>query len=394
MTVKKRMLLYPAAALMLSAMTVSAAGTDAGLLRDWLLARPDISVDDPADADRDQNGVLNACDLTLLKRDAISRAQTAHAVDVNDIEGLFIAMRSAEPGDIIRVAPGTYDYTSYQGAQKIDTKAAGTAEAPITLTAADPEDPPVLTGTAPENGYVLHIQGDYWIIENLDVTNAQKGVVFDHSSHSVIRNCRIFTTGAEAVALRDGSSFCTVERCSIHDTGLVSPGYGEGVYVGSAKSTTGFDYKCDHNRILYCTFRNIAAEDIDVKEYTTGTEIAHCTFYGDGMTGENYAGSFVDIAGNGCSVHDNTGYRNKNPKIVAAFEIHEQAEGWGHQNSFRNNTVYLDRPYGEPDPNRKMYVVDGWFTEITADGNRADFGSGLADVPEDYYNVKAVHAPV
>ena len=38
-----------------------------------------------------------------------------------------------------------------------------------------------------------------------------------------------------------------------------------------------------------------------------------------------------------------------------------------------------------------MYVVDGWFTEITAGGNLADFGSGLNAVPENYYNVKAVH---
>lgn len=386
---KRRRLFSVMAALSFSAVTVCAAGTDAHTLLEWLLAKPDAAVSELADADRNHDGVLNARDLTLLKRDA--QAQPEHTVRVSDIEGLFTAMRNAKPGDVIRVAPGTYDYTVYQGAQKIDTPAAGTAEHPIRLTAADPENPPVLTGNGTEHGYVLHIQGDDWIIENMVLTNAQKGIVFDHSCRSVIRNCEICTTGAEAVALRDGSSECTVESCNIHDTGLVTPGYGEGVYVGSAKSTTGFDYKCDNNRILRCTFRNIAAEDIDVKEYTTGTEIAYCTFYGDGMTGENYAGSFVDIAGNGCSVHDNTGYRNQNSKIVAAFEVHEQVEGWGHRNSFCNNTVYMDQPYGVPDPNRNMYVVDGWFTEITAGGNLADFGSGLNAVPENYYNVKAVH---
>lgn len=31
----------------------------------------------------------------------------------------------AKPGDVIQIAPGTYDYSVYQGAQKIDTKAAG-----------------------------------------------------------------------------------------------------------------------------------------------------------------------------------------------------------------------------------------------------------------------------
>jgi hypothetical protein len=76
----------------------------------------------------------------------------------------------------------------------------------------------------------------------------------------------------------------------------VTPGYGEGVYIGSAVSVTGFDYRCDRNKVLNCTFRGIAAEHIDVKEFTTGTEIGGCTFFGDGMTGENYAGSFIDIA--------------------------------------------------------------------------------------------------
>ena len=384
---KQRIAVLFAAALTCCALPVHAAAPEIMELQDWLLAKPDAALTDAASADRNRDGVLNAADLTLLKRGSAS--QPVRTVEVHDIAELFTAMRGAKPGDLIRVAAGTYDYTGYQGAQKIDTDAAGTAETPVTLTAADPDDPPVLTGSDVQNGYVLHIKGDYWVLDHLIVTNAQKGIVLDHSDHSVIRNCEICKTGAEAIALRDGSSDCTVQACSIHDTGLVSPGYGEGVYIGSAKSTTGFDYKCDNNKVLDCVFKNVAAEHVDVKEYTTGTEIAGCTFYGDGMTGENYAGSFVDIAGNGCFVHDNTGYRNGNPKIVAAFELHEQAEGWGHQNRFLDNTLYLDQPYGVPDPERKMYVVDGWFTEITAGGNRADFGNGLADVPDDYYNVLA-----
>ena len=362
---------------------------DAVLLSRWLTTIHDTVLPDPQAADLNADRMLSAADLSLLKQRLLK--PPAEEILVKDISGLFQAMRSAKPGDVIRLAAGTYDYSGYQGAQKIDTSASGTKEAPITLTAADPEHPPVLTGSQTETGYVLHIQGEYWVIENLIITTSQKGIVLDHASHSVIRNCEISNTGAEAVALRDGSSYCTVSGCSIHDTGLVSPGYGEGVYVGSAKSTSGFDYHCDSNKIENCVFQNIAAEHIDVKEYTAGTEICGCTFYGDGMTGENYAGSFVDIAGNACSVHDNTGYRRQNPKIVAAFEIHEQVEGWGHGNVFRDNTVYLDQPYGAEDTSRKMYFVDGWFTEVAASGNRADYGSGLTAVPEAYFNVKKVN---
>ncbi|MBQ7004280.1 MAG: right-handed parallel beta-helix repeat-containing protein [Oscillospiraceae bacterium] len=333
------------------------------------------------------DGILNGFDLGMMKRRLLTPADSAHYVDVSTVEALFQAMRNAAPGDVIRVASGTYDYSTYQGAQKIDTAAEGTADAPITLTAADPENPPVLTGSGYENGYVLHITGDYWIVENMHITNSQKGVVFDNANHSILRNCEIDTTGAEAVAIRDGSSYCLVQNCYIHDTGLATAGYGEGIYIGSAKSTSGFDYKCDHTVVDGCTFKNVAAEHVDVKEYTTDTEIFGCTFYGDGMTGQNYAGSFVDIAGNEVNVHDNIGYRNGNTNIVAAFELHEQVEGWGYGCTFTDNTVYMDQPYGAVDTSRRMYVVDGWFSDYRVKNNQVDYGEGL--VPADsweFYN--------
>ena len=337
-------------------------------------------------ADLTSDGKINAFDLAALKRQLLS-AKTEQYVDVSTIEEIFTAMRNAKPGDIIRIESGTYDYTVYQGAQKIDTAAEGTADAPITLTAADPENPPILTGSTDAQGYVLHIKGDYWIVENLKIQNSQKGIVFDNSNYSMIRNCEVYNTGAEAIAIRDGSSNCLIKDSYIHDTGRVTPGYGEAIYIGSAKSTTGFDYKCDGTVVDGCVFKNVAAEHVDVKEYTTNTEIMNCTFYGDGMTGENYAGSFVDIAGNDVFVHDNIGYRNKNPKIVAAFELHEQIDGWGYGCTFMDNVVYMDRPYGEENTDRRMYVVDGWFSDFAVKNNQVDYGEGL--VPADsweFYN--------
>lgn len=353
----------------------------------WLL-NGKISLHDWKNADFLNDNILNVYDLCLMKRALLSSERNEQTV--SDIEELFEAVRNAQPGDIIAIAPGIYDYSQYWGAQKIDTSAAGTESAPITLKAADPENPPVLTGTSAENGYVLHIMGDYWILENLCITTSQKGIVLDHSSHTVVRNCEISHTGSEAIAIRDGSSDCLIQNCNIHDSGLVTPGYGEGVYIGSSYTVTGFDYKCDNNKVENCIFRNIAAEHIDVKEYTTGTEISECTFYGDGMSGENYAGSFIDIAGNNCYVHDNIGYRNHNPNIVAAFEIHEQAEGWGYHSRFENNTLYMDREYGEIDTSRRMYLVDGWFSDFSVKNNLIDYGNGLLSALLEYYNSDAV----
>lgn len=363
---------------------------DVVALQKWLLAEPNASLAEWKAGDLFEDQKLDARDLCAMKR-ALLAETSKHYVDVSTTEELFIAMRNAKPGDVIRVASGTYDYTTYHGAQKIDTAAAGTQAAPITLTAADPQNPPVITGNSPENGYVIQITGDYWILENLKMTNAQKGIVLDHSHHSVIRNCEVCHIGAEAIAIRDGSSYCIVKDCYIHNTGTVTPGYGEGVYIGSAKSVSGFDYKCDYNTVDGCIFQYVAAEHIDVKEYTTGTEIMNCIFYGDGMTGANYAGSFIDIAGNAVNVHNNIGYRHENPQIVAAFELHEQVEGWGYHCSFADNTLYMDRPYGEVDTSRRMYVVDGWYSDFSVKNNQVDYGEGLVAANSwEYYNASEV----
>lgn len=359
---------------------------DVIVMQNWLLNKPENDIKNWKAADLCKDDILDVFDLCLMKIKLLSESSVNY-IDVSTSEELLLAMRNAKPGDVIRIASGIYDYTAYQGAQKFDSSAEGTKDAPIILTAADPDDPPVITGANTEHGYVIHISGDYWILENLKVTTSQKGIVLDNSNHSVIRNCEVYNTGAEAIAIRDGSSCCTVKDSYIHDTGLITPGYGEGIYIGSAKSTSGYDYKCDYNIVDGCIFRNIAAEHVDVKEYTTGTEIMNCTFYGDGMTGANYAGSFVDIAGNDVNVHDNTGYRNGNTNIVAAFELHLQVEEWGYHCVFTDNTVYMDQPYGAVDTNRRMYVVDGWYSDFSVKNNLVDYGNGL--VPADsweYYN--------
>ncbi|MGN0575475.1 MAG: right-handed parallel beta-helix repeat-containing protein, partial [Ruminococcus sp.] len=334
---------------------------DVVLFQKWLIAVPDTELVCWEAGDFCRDNVTDVFDLCLMKQ-ALINAMSQNIIQVTNVEELFAAVRNAKPGDVIEVESGTYNYSEYQGAQKIDTAAEGTKAAPITLKAKDTENPPVFTGNRTENGYVMQITGDYWIVENIIFTTSQKGIVLDNSNHTVIRNCEIYNTGSEAVAVRDGSSGCVIESCFIHDTGVNTPGYGEGVYIGSAKSVTGFDYKCDNTLVKDCTFRNVAAEHIDVKEYTTGTEICGCTFYGDGMSGENYAGSFIDIAGNNVNVHDNVGYRNGNSKIAAAFELHEQVENWGYHCIFTDNTLYMDQPYGAEDTSRRMYVVDGWYS--------------------------------
>lgn len=346
---------------------------DLVLFQKWLLAVSDTHLGNWKAADLCEDNRLDVFDLCLMRR-ALIEVQLADKVTiVSTASELRTAVKNAKAGDMIKVAPGEYDLQR----QKVYSEAEGTSDLPITIEALEKNDPPVLKCSSPEHNYVLHIIGDYWCIDGLILSNAQKGIVLDNSNNTVIQNCEIYDIGAEAVAIRDGSSYCTIQSCYIHDTGLVSPGYGEGVYIGSSKDKTEFDFKCDYNKVMNCTFKNVAAEHVDVKEYTTGTEIGECTFYGDGMTGANYAGSFLDLKGNDCYIHDNIGYRNGNVKIVAAFEVHEQVEGWGYHHVFENNTLYMDQPYGAEDTSRRIYVVDGWFSDFAVKNNFVDHGNGL-----------------
>lgn len=355
-------------------------------LQKWLISATDSKLDNWTAADFNSDNIINSLDLSLMKK-ALINSSPSNTISVSSIEELFAAIENAAAGDVIEVAPGTYDYSSYQGAQTITASAEGSEALPITLKAAVADKPPIFTGRSTENSYVMHITGDWWVIENINFTRSQKGIVLDNSNNTVVRGCEVYNTGSEAIAVRDGSCNCTIEDCFIHDTGINTPGYGEGVYIGSAKSTSGFDYKCDNTLVKNCIFRNVAAEHIDVKEYTTGTEICGCTFYGDGMSGENYAGSFIDIAGNNVNVHDNTGYRNGNKKITAAFELHEQVQGWGYHCTFTGNTLYMDQPYGAEDTSRRMYVVDGWYSDFSVKNNFVDYGSGLTAADSwKYYN--------
>lgn len=211
-------------------------------LQKWLISATDSKLDNWTAADFNSDNIINSLDLSLMKN-ALINSSPSNTISVSSIEELFAAIENAAAGDVIEVAPGTYDYSSYQGAQTITASADGSEALPITLKAAVADKPPIFTGRSTENGYVMHITGDWWVIENINFTKSQKGIVLDNSNNTVVRGCEVYNTGSEAIAVRDGSCNCTIEDCFIHDTGINTPGYGEGVYIGSAKSTSGFDYK-------------------------------------------------------------------------------------------------------------------------------------------------------
>ncbi|MBQ7046800.1 MAG: right-handed parallel beta-helix repeat-containing protein [Oscillospiraceae bacterium] len=274
----------------------------------------------------------------------VSQAEETRQILVTDTQGLIDALDGAQAGDEIILREGVYQNDEWLGEwAAFFSYGEGTAENPITLRSEDPENPATISGATQENKNALYILGSYWIIKDLRVTNAGKGIMLDHSNYSVISNCEVFDIGTEAIHLRDNSSYCLVENCYIHDAGTVTPKYGEGVYIGSSHKTEGYGFECHYNTVRGCKFGpNIAADHVDIKEYTIGTLVENCTFDGTAIQGENGGDSFVEIKGNNAVIRNNTGYRNGCEKVLYAYDANVQLDGWGQNNKIYNNTVYLD----------------------------------------------------
>ncbi|AJY74838.1 right-handed parallel beta-helix repeat-containing protein [Paenibacillus beijingensis] len=265
---------------------------------------------------------------------------------------------NAQPGDVITLPAGISLNGNFVAA------ANGTSENKITLQSASSSDKATLDGGGTGSGYTLHVTGDYWVIKNLKITNAKKGIVLDHANYTLIDRVEVFNIGEEGVHYRDGSSYNKIANSYIHDLGQINASYGEGIYVGSdiGKWST-FNPATNYNRIVNNTIGpGVPAEHIDIKEGSKGTVIEYNTFNGTGISGANYADSFIDVKGNNDKIRYNTAYRNGNNIIVDAFQVHVRASGWGQNATFTNNTVYLD--------NTSAYIVNADSgTKAYASGN-------------------------
>ncbi|KAA6211017.1 cellulose binding domain-containing protein [Streptomyces filamentosus] len=263
-------------------------------------------------------------------------------VDVGTAAELRAALASAEPGQTIRLAPG--EYRGSFVAQR-----PGTAERPVTLTGprtavlvndgpsgSGPSCPVPTAGWDPGYGLWLY-RAPYWNLTGFTVRDSKKGVVVDASPHVTADGLYVHHVEEEGVHFRRSSADGVLRGSVVEETGLVQPGYGEGVYIGSAGSNWGCHgneggadrsdrVRVEDNRIG----PNVAAEAIDVKEGTFGGIIRGNTFDGRGITGQNSADSWIDVKGVDYLIEDNTGtfaapgtfangYETHNPATTPAF---------------------------------------------------------------------------
>jgi len=250
-------------------------------------------------------------------------------VEVSGAEQLHDALEAAAPGQTIRLADGTYPGS-------------------FTATATAPSDRPIvlcgsrdaiLDGGDVEGDYTLHLKGATgWHLHGFTVTGGLKGVMVDAGTGHRIEGLLVTSMGDEAIHLRTHSSDNAVVGNTIRDTGLRKPGFGEGIYVGSAESnwcqlTDCRPDRSDRNLIEGNDIAGTTAEAVDVKEGTSDGVLRGNTFDGAAMV---EADSWVDVKGNGWRIEGNTGTSTP----ADGFQVHEIVDGWGRGTVFTGNVVH------------------------------------------------------
>lgn len=287
------------------------------------------------------------------------------AREVSTAEQLQDALETAEPGTTVRLVDGVYPGW-------FTIASAGTPERPITLCGSRGA---VLDGGPPDTGYTMHLSGAaHWRLVGFSVRGGQKGVMLDRSHGVVVDGLRIDRVGDEALHLRAGSSDNLVRDTTIRDTGLRRAEFGEGIYVGSARSNWCRHSGCgpdrsDRNRIEGNDISATTAESIDIKEGTSGGVVIGNRFAGDGMTG---ADSWVDVKGNGWTIVGNTGVDAPQD----GFQVHAVAAGWGEGNVFADNAAEVGGPgYG-------FHVTNpGGGNRFGCSNTATSAGAGSSNVP-------------
>ncbi len=294
----------------------------------------------------------------------------ANTIEVFTSAGLQQALTNAKAGDEIVIKDGVY-----KGNFVIPSSANGTVKQPIILRGSSKV---ILDGNTTNTGYVLHLLANYWKLKGFTITNGLKALMCDGASNNLIDGLTINTIGEEAIHCRKFSCHNTIQNCSITNTGLKNPDYGEGIYLGTAvsnwaKYTNGFEDKSDSNIVINNTIGpNITAECIDVKEGTTGGIIRGNSFNSTGITGANSGDSWMDVKGNGYLIESNTGFNPKGSVLKDGYQVHCAVDGWGNNNIFKNNSsevnadgyginITLKSSKGEVKGNRvyKNNVVNG-----------------------------------
>jgi hypothetical protein len=284
---------------------------------------------------------------------------------------LTAALADARPGDRIALADGAY-------AGRFAATASGMRGQPIALCGTRRA---VLQGTGVDAGYGFELEGSFWVLSGFRVTGSQKGIVLDGASRNLLVGLEVDHTGQEGIHFRRASRHNALVRSAVHDTGIGSSaadkGFGEGVYIGSAQRNwrlygdRGGPDRSDDNQILDNQLGpDTAAENLDIKEGTTGGLVRGNRFDGTGMSGDHAADSWVDVKGNDYRIENNRGAH----ALLDGFQTHVVVDGWGRDNAFSGNAMSDVPGYG-------IRVAGKSTGTRVSCSNTLAGGAGVANVP-------------
>jgi hypothetical protein len=241
-------------------------------------------------------------------------------IDVSTSTALTGAIAAALPGDLIRVADGSYD--------PVSITVSGTAANPIYLCGTRDA---VLAGTGVERG--VDLGASYWNIVGLSITNTFEGLVGHDANFNTVRELEVFDTLSTGLKLFNISSDNVFEANWLHDIAVADPNCSEGIIIG---------HYADRNQVLANTVEDTGYESIDVRGDTTATVVQYNTFRRPGLCGIVGADAFVAVRGNDTQVLDNEGFSA--PRIGMQVWPDDATLTYGHNNLFRGNVMDLQPP--------------------------------------------------
>lgn len=262
--------------------------------------------------------------------DAVRYAACPRATTtVSTWKQLQSAVANIKAGAVIKMNPGTYAVP-----WSMPVTAKGTSSAPAWICGSRSA---VLTGAGVNtNGGFRVDQSSYLRISGMTVRGSQKGISVMHSHHVAVSDVLVEHVGEEAVHLKMNTSDSVVVGNAIRDTGLMTPTYGEGVYVGTSKPNWCAYNGCNpdasnRNAIVDNNISRTTSEPIDLKEGAVDGTVWGNTIDGATMkTGK----TLISVQSDNWVVAHNTGANAKTDGI----QVWQVYDVWG-----KNNTVYANR---------------------------------------------------
>jgi parallel beta-helix repeat protein len=143
-------------------------------------------------------------------------------IDVKTANELLKALHEVNAGDTIYLEDGHYH-------NKFIAEKSGTSGSPITITGSKNA---VISGY----NYGFWLKANYWILKGFTITDSILGIVVENGNHNILENLTVHNIKQEGIHFRYNSADNILRDSEIYKTGLSYPGFGEGVYIGSAVS--------------------------------------------------------------------------------------------------------------------------------------------------------------